>query len=224
MREHLEREIPRLKRQVGSLAAAVENAVAQAVQAAGEGNSELAAAVIERDNLIDHNEIILEEECLKILALHQPVAGDLRYIITFLKVNGELERIGDLAVNIAKCAMELAALREEPPEGIDFRVLTTRVREMLKRALDALLTRNCLEANEALKMDEEVDRMNRENFETITGLIRKYPRFASSYVHTLFISRHLERIGDCTTNICEDVVYLELGKIVRHGGLERPEA
>ena len=224
MREHLEREISRLKRQVGSLAAAVENAVAQAVQAAGEGNSELAAAVIERDNLIDHNEIILEEECLKILALHQPVAGDLRYIITFLKVNGELERIGDLAVKIAKCAMELAALREEPPEGIDFRVLTTRVREMLKRALDALLTRNCLEANEALKMDEEVDRMNRENFETITGLIRKYPRFASSYVHTLFISRHLERIGDCTTNICEDVVYLELGKIVRHGGLERPEA
>lgn len=224
MREHLEREISRLKRQVGSLAAAVENAVAQAVQAAGEGNSELAAAVIERDNLIDHNEIILEEECLKILALYQPVAGDLRYIITFLKVNGELERIGDLAVNIAKCAMELAALREEPPEGIDFRVLTTRVREMLKRALDALLTRNCLEANEALKMDEEVDRMNRENFETITGLIRKYPRFASSYVHTLFISRHLERIGDCTTNICEDVVYLELGKIVRHGGLERPEA
>ena len=224
MREHLEREISRLKRQVGCLAAAVENAVAQAVQAAGEGNSELAAAVIERDNLIDHNEIILEEECLKILALHQPVAGDLRYIITFLKVNGELERIGDLAVNIAKCAMELAALREEPPEGIDFRVLTTRVREMLKRALDALLTRNCLEANEALKMDEEVDRMNRENFETITGLIRKYPRFASSYVHTLFISRHLERIGDCTTNICEDVVYLELGKIVRHGGLERPEA
>ena len=224
MREHLEREISRLKRQVGSLAAAVENAVAQAVQAAGEGNSELAAAVVERDNLIDHNEIILEEECLKILALHQPVAGDLRYIITFLKVNGELERIGDLAVNIAKCAMELAALREEPPEGIDFRVLTTRVREMLKRALDALLTRNCLEANEALKMDEEVDRMNRENFETITGLIRKYPRFASSYVHTLFISRHLERIGDCTTNICEDVVYLELGKIVRHGGLERPEA
>lgn len=224
MREHLERENSRLKRQVGSLAAAVENAVAQAVQAAGEGNSELAAAVIERDNLIDHNEIILEEECLKILALHQPVAGDLRYIITFLKVNGELERIGDLAVNIAKCAMELAALREEPPEGIDFRVLTTRVREMLKRALDALLTRNCLEANEALKMDEEVDRMNRENFETITGLIRKYPRFASSYVHTLFISRHLERIGDCTTNICEDVVYLELGKIVRHGGLERPEA
>ena len=224
MREHLEREISRLKRQVGSLAAAVENAVAQAVQAAGEGNSELAAAVIERDNLIDHNEIILEEECLKILALHQPVAGDLRYIITFLKVNGELERIGDLAVNIAKCAMELAALREEPPEGIDFRVLTTRVREMLKRALDALLTRNCLEANEALKMDEEVDRMNRENFETITGLIRKYPRFASCYVHTLFISRHLERIGDCTTNICEDVVYLELGKIVRHGGLERPEA
>ena len=103
MREHLEREISRLKRQVGSLAAAVENAVAQAVQAAGEGNSELAAAVIERDNLIDHNEIILEEECLKILALHQPVAGDLRYIITFLKVNGELERIGDLAVNIAKC-------------------------------------------------------------------------------------------------------------------------
>ncbi len=224
MREHLEREISRLKRLVGSLAATVENAVAQAVKAADEINSELAAAVIERDNLIDHNEIVIEEECLKILALHQPVAGDLRYIITFLKVNGELERIGDLAVNIAKCALDLAERREEPPERIDFGVLTSEVRQMLKRALDALVSRNCLEANEALRMDEAVDEMNRENFRNITELIRKHPQFASYYVNALFISRHLERIGDCTTNICEDVVYLELGRIVRHGGLEHPEA
>ncbi len=218
MREHLAREINRLKRMIGTLATGAETAVRQAVEAAMQRDAELALAVIENDGVLDREEITIEEECLKILALHQPVAGDLRYIITFLKVNGELERIGDLAVNIARRAVEMAERDEVPGELIDFGPQVTLVRRMLKQALDALVARNCLEANEAIQLDVEVDRMNSENFRRALALIAKYPGFAATYIDAMFISKHLERIGDCTTNICEDVVYLELGKIVRHGG------
>ena len=133
---------------------AFENAVEQAVAAAAGPNSEMAAAVIARDDAIDRTEITIEEECLKILALHQPVAGDLRYIITILKVNGELERIGDLAVNIARHTLDFANRRhEEVPEPVDFTEMVQLVRQMLKRALDALVSRNCLDANEVMRLD-----------------------------------------------------------------------
>ena len=111
MREHLAQEIVRLKRMVSDLAAQVEHAVQQAVEAAQQADETLARRVIEQDDAIDREEIMIEEECLKILALHQPVAGDLRYIVTFLKVNNELERIGDLAVNIAKQVLAAAVGR-----------------------------------------------------------------------------------------------------------------
>ncbi|MBS1371248.1 MAG: phosphate signaling complex protein PhoU [Lentisphaeria bacterium] len=221
MREQLEKEIVRLKRMVSSLASAVETAVQQAVAAAAEPNSEMAAAVITRDDAIDRTEITIEEECLKILALHQPVAGDLRYIITILKVNGELERIGDLAVNIARHTLDFANRRhEEIAEPIDFTEQVQLVRQMLKRALDALMSRNCLDANEVMRMDGEVDEINKRVINRAMELIAKHPENAAYYVDAMFISRHLERIGDCTTNICEDVIYLELGKIVRHSRLD----
>lgn len=221
MREQLEKEIVRLKRMVSSLAAAVETAVRQAVAAAAEPNSEMAAAVIARDDAIDRSEIMIEEECLKILALHQPVAGDLRYIISILKVNNELERIGDLAVNIARHTIDSAEHpRREIADPIDFTAQTLLVRQMLKRALDAFVSRNCLDANEVMRMDSEVDEINRQVIERAMTLIKKYPEDAAYYVGAMFISRHLERIGDCTTNICEDVIYLELGRIVRHSRLD----
>ena len=224
MREQLEKEIVRLKRMVSSLASAVETAVQQAVAAAAGPNSEMAAAVIARDDAIDRTEITIEEECLKILALHQPVAGDLRYIITILKVNGELERIGDLAVNIARHTLDFANRRHgEVPEPVDFTEMVQLVRQMLKRALDALVSRNCLDANEVMRLDGEVDVINRRVIDRAMELIGKYPQNAAYYVDAMFISRHLERIGDCTTNICEDVIYLELGKIVRHSRVEEPE-
>lgn len=219
MREHLAQEIVRLKRMVSELAAQVENAVRQAVEAAQQANGELARRVIGHDNDIDREEIMIEEECLKILALHQPVAGDLRYIITFLKVNNELERIGDLAVNIAKQVLHQLDAGVFPEEKIDFGPQMEIARQMLKAALDALVARNCLEANETIRMDDRIDELNRETIERSAELIKRHPELAEYYISVIFISRHLERIGDCTTNICEDVIYLELGKIVRHGGL-----
>ena len=219
MREHLAQEIVRLKRMVSDLAAQVEHAVQQAVEAAQQADETLARRVIEQDDAIDREEIMIEEECLKILALHQPVAGDLRYIVTFLKVNNELERIGDLAVNIAKQVLHQLDFGVFPEENVDFAPQMEIARQMLKAALDALVARNCLEANETIRMDDRIDELNREVIERSEELIKQHPELAEYYISVIFISRHLERIGDCTTNICEDVIYLELGKIVRHGGL-----
>ena len=219
MREHLAQEIVRLKRMVSDLAAQVEHAVQQAVEAAQQADETLARRVIEQDDAIDREEIMIEEECLKILALHQPVAGDLRYIVTFLKVNNELERIGDLAVNIAKQVLHQLDFGVFPEEKIDFAPQMEIARQMLKAALDALVARNCLEANETIRMDDRIDELNREVIERSEELIKQHPELAEYYISVIFISRHLERIGDCTTNICEAVIYLELGKIVRHGGL-----
>ena len=223
MREHLAQEIVRLKRMVGDLAAQVAHAVQQAVEAAQQADETLARRVIERDDAIDREEIMIEEECLKILALHQPVAGDLRYIVTFLKVNNELERIGDLAVNIAKQVLHQLDFGVFPEEKIDFAPQMEIARQMLKAALDALVARNCLEANETIRMDDRIDELNREVIERSEELIKQHPELAEYYISVIFISRHLERIGDCTTNICEDVIYLELGKIVRHSRVEEPE-
>ena len=219
MREHLAQEIVRLKRMVSDLAAQVEHAVQQAVEAAQQADETLARRVIEQDDAIDREEIMIEEECLKILALHQPVARHLRDIVTVLKVNNELERIGDLAVNIAKQVLHQLDFGVFPEEKIDFAPQMEIARQMLKAALDALVARNCLEANETIRMDDRIDELNREVIERSEELIKQHPELAEYYISVIFISRHLERIGDCTTNICEDVIYLELGKIVRHGGL-----
>ena len=219
MREHLAQEIVRLKRMVSDLAAQVEHAVQQAVEAAQQADETLARRVIEQDDAIDREEIMIEEECLKILALHQPVVGGIRSIVTFLKVKNEPERSGELAVNIAKQVLHQLDFGVFPEEKIDFAPQMEIARQMLKAALDALVARNCLEANETIRMDDRIDELNREVIERSEELIKQHPELAEYYISVIFISRHLERIGDCTTNICEDVIYLELGKIVRHGGL-----
>ncbi len=216
MREHLKNEFDLLKQRVSNLAGAVEHAVAGAVSAAADHDAVRARDVIGHDDEIDRDEIAIEEECLKLLALYQPVAGDLRYVITLLKVNNELERIGDLAVNIARRALAMAERGVYPPEPIEFSGQMALVRRMLKQSIDALILRNCLDANEVIRLDHEVDRFNAETIDRAVGLTRQHPEFADYYIDSISISRHLERIGDCTTNISEDVIYLELGKIVRH--------
>lgn len=220
MRAHLAKEIGNLQRLVSELAAEVEEAVRKAVTAARERDGDAARQLIAHDDVIDQHEVAIEEECLKILALHQPVAGDLRYIITFLKVNGELERIGDLAAGIAGCAVSMAEDAGRPELLFDFGPLVSLVRQMLKRALDALVARNCLEASEVIRDDRTVDKLSGEICGRAVAEMQKQPGLAGCCTDVILIARQLERIGDCTTNICEDVVYLELGKIIRHGGLD----
>jgi phosphate transport system protein len=213
---HLRREIERLKHMVLSLSAIVEENVRKAVTSISERDPDLAREVRAKDHEIDQMEVDVEEECLKILALYQPVAVDLRLIISALKINNDLERIGDLAVNIAKRALFLA---EKPDIGIpfDFGEICRRSLEMLRQSLDALMTMNAELAHQVLASDDEVDAINRKMYVRITGAIHKAPEQTEVLLSYLSATRHLERIADYATNIAEDVIYLTEGEIVRHG-------
>ncbi len=216
MSKHLEREIENLKKLVLALSATVEDNVYKAVRALTERNSALAEQVIVSDDRdIDQTEIVIEEECLKVLALHQPVAGDLRLIIAILKINNDLERMGDLAVNIAERAQFLAS-RERPDFPIDLPLMAEKTKAMLRKSLDALMNRDAKLAREVLVADDEVDAMNREMYIRIQDAIRRKPDQLESLIHLLSCSRHLERIADHATNIAEDVIYMVEGVIVRH--------
>ncbi len=218
MKAHLEHEIENLKNLLSGLASRVESALAEAVRAVERKDAGLALRIIREDVLIDHEEVRIEEECLKALALYQPVAGDLRYVVTLLKVNSELERIGDMAVNIAERAVDLAghAAEPSPDYGIDFLRMTQVVRLMLKKALDSLIRRNCLDALDVINRDDTVDQLHRGNYSKVREGIESDPSMASYYLNLITVSRNLERIADCATNICEDVIYLEQGRIIRH--------
>jgi len=215
MAKTLNREIEKLKRQILSLGAIVEDRVNQAVKALQERNAKLAQLVIDGDPEIDQMEVDLEEECLKILALHQPVAIDLRFIIAVLKINNELERIGDLAVDIAERAAFLAT--QKPIESpIDFAIMCEKTISMLKKSLDSLVNRDATIALEVCATDDAVDAINRQMYRKIEENILKYPEQIDAYIHLLSSSRHLERIADHATNIAEDVIYMITGDIVRH--------
>jgi phosphate transport system protein len=175
----------------------------------------MALQVIENDYEIDQYEVEIEEDCLKILALHQPVAIDLRFIVAVLKINNDLERIGDLAVNIAERA-EFLATREPVGVSLDFVTMADKAQMMLKMSLDALVNLSVETAQQVRSSDDEIDAMNRRMYLKVQEAILDKPDRIESLVHLLSVSRHLERIADHATNIAEDVIYMIEGQIVRH--------
>ena len=211
----LHKEIEKLKQHILTLVAEVEENVSMSVNALINYNSELAEKVINIDLKIDQMEVELEEECLKILALHQPVANDLRFIIAVLKINNDLERISDLAVNISERA-EFLVTRKRIDIPFDFSVMAQKSQDMLRKSIDALITLNTDIAYEVCKADDEVDGLNREFYDIVKTAIRKNPEYIEEMTHYLGVSRHLERIADHATNIAEDVIYMIDGNIVRH--------
>jgi phosphate transport system protein len=216
MSVHLQREIERLKRQLLSLCALVEEQVELAVRALLERDAEMARRVEQRDIEIDHREVEVEEECLKTLALHQPVASELRLIVAALKINNDLERIGDLAVNIARKA---AAFASHLPMEIPFDLpgMWEKTHLMLRDSLEALVNLNPGLANDVCARDNEVDHMKREIRQKAEAMMRQDPAKVSALLTLLAVSRNLERIADHATNISEDVIYMAEGRITRHG-------
>jgi phosphate transport system protein len=212
---HMQKEIEHLKTKLLSLCALVEKSLCLAVQSVKERNRDLAARVIADDIKTDQMEVDVEEECLKILALHQPVAIDLRFIITALKINNDLERIGDLAVNIAERA-EFLASQESISAPFDFDAMAEKTQWMLTESLDSLVDMDGKRAFTVLAADDQVDAINREMYKQIEAAVVAHPSWTGRLLHLLSISRHLERVADHTTNIAEDVIYMVEGKIVRH--------
>jgi phosphate transport system protein len=215
MPAHLFREIENLKREILTLGAMAETAVRDATSALENRDESLAQSVIHNDDKLDGMEVQIEENWLKTLALHQPVAIDLRFIVAVLKINNDLERVGDLAVNVAERAAFLAT---QPPVDIsfDFRAMARQAQEMLKKSLDALVNLSAEQAREVLVSDDEIDAMNRQMYLIVQDAIHAHPDQTGSLIHMLSASRHLERIADHATNIAEDVIYMIDGVIVRH--------
>lgn len=213
--KHLERDLDRLKRHMLTMGAMVEEAVNKAITALVDRRPELAEEVMQGDTEIDETELMIEEECLKALALHQPVAKDLRFVICAMKVNNDLERMGDLAINIAERALFLAG---EPPIGVplDFVRMADSVRSMVRDSLDSLVNLDTTIARSVCAADDEVDDINRDMYVKLQALMRKDGDSVERAVHTLSASRHLERIADLATNIAEDVVFLVEGEVIRH--------
>lgn len=212
---HLRREIENLKKEIVTLGTMVESAVRDSAAAIVDRDEALAHHIIDNDFRIDELELQVEESCLKLLALYQPVANDLRFIIAVLKINNDLERMGDLAVNVADRAVFLAT---QPPVSVsvDYRPMAGKAQAMLKASLDALVNLNASQAREVLIDDDEIDAMNRQMYTIIQQAIKARPEQTEPLVHLLSVSRHLERIADHATNIAEDVIYMIEGAIVRH--------
>ncbi|MFN8178481.1 MAG: phosphate signaling complex protein PhoU [bacterium] len=220
--KHLERDLERLSREILAMGKLVEDATARAMEALLTRDAALAERVIAGDRHIDLKEIEVEEECLKVLALHQPVAADLRFIIAVLKVNNDLERMGDLALNIAERAQALArGTSPDPPS--ELRAMMEKVQSMVVRALDALVSLDVNVARSVLVDDEIVDDMHRRMYQALQDRMAKSPERIPQYVQYLSVSRYLERIADQSTNIAEDIIFTAEGEVVRHGrGLEMP--
>ena len=212
---HLQREIEKLKKRLLSLCAVVEDQVQMAIEAFLRRDEGLALDVERRDTDVDQREVEVEEECLKMLALYQPVATDLRLIVAVLKINNDLEQIGDLAVNIARKAAAVAA---EPPLdiSIDIAGMWEKVQAMLRDSLDALVNTNTRLAESVYARDDEVDRMKHEMRMKIETATRRQPELMSRLLKFMAVCRNLERIADYSVNIAEDVLYMVNGAIVRH--------
>jgi phosphate transport system protein len=219
MAVHLQREIDKLKTMLLALGTDVEENVYKAVQALDRREKPLAEQVVAADIGIDRSEVSLEEECLKVLALYQPVAVDLRFVIAVLKINNDLERIGDLAVNIAERAVHLAA--DAPVDApFDFVAMAEKVRIMLKKSLDALVNLDAAMAREVCAADDEIDAIHKNMYTRVQEAITRDPKHMAAMLQYLGVSRYLERMADHTTNIAEDVIYMADGDIVRHRAKE----
>ena len=216
MAKHFHKELEKIKNRILSLGAIVEDRSRMSIKAIETRDTSIAKQIIKGDYEIDEMEVEIEEECLKILALYQPVAVDLRFIATVIKINSDLERIADETVNIAKGVNYLSKTKHHFDFDFDFTEMVDKTQFMLKRSLDALVNLDTDVAVKVCILDDEVDKINGEVHRLVKDAIKKHPEQGEHLINLLLISRHLERIADHATNIAEEVIYLIKGEIVRH--------
>jgi phosphate transport system protein len=212
---HLVRDMETLHRNILSMCAMVEDLVHRAVAELDRPDAELTHELVTRDNEIDRREVQLEEDCLKILALHQPVAVDLRRIATVMKITAELERVADLGVNISERAAGLAAGPEIAiPDKLHYMAQTAL--DMLHRSIDSYVEMDSVLARKVCEQDDVVDQFNREIITELIQVMHASPNLIEPAMYLFSAARHVERVADHATNIAEQVVYLVEGEIIRH--------
>jgi phosphate transport system protein len=215
--KHLQQDLEQLKKEVISMGALVEESLQKAINAFQERSLELAEKVITEDNAIDFKEVTIEKECLKMLALHQPVAEDLRFIAAVMKINNDLERMGDCAVHIARRTRSLVkdpAIRVP----VDLSRMTKSSLRMVRECLDAFVRKDTDLARRILQEDDEVDECNHTIIRELKQMMHDTPDNIDQALDVFTATRRLERVGDLATSIAEDVIYLVEGEIIRHQG------
>lgn len=220
MAVHLQRDLEKLKKITLEVGTIVEEAISRSVTALGSHNRQLAEQVIAGDTEIDRREVVLEEECLKILALHQPVARDLRFVVAVLKMNNDMERMGDYAANMAERVISLST-GDSITTPAEVTRMADKVTAMVRKSLDAVVEGDAELARAVCLSDDEVDTLHRSLYATIQMEIRKDVTKMEMWIQLLSIIRYLERIADLATNIAQDVIYMVEGDVVRHRDLGR---
>lgn len=217
MERHLDQELDRVRQMILRMGGLVEGMVAEATQALLDRNGALCREVIDGDRLVDQLEMEIDEVCHSLIGRKQPTAVDLRFLVAVMKINSDLERIGDSAVNIAQ---SVEHLNEQPPlkPYIDLPHLSQLVQTMVRQSLDAFVNRDVALATEVCKSDDGVDGLYKQIFRELLTYMIEDPKTVSRALHLLLISRNLERIADHATNIAEDVVYYVEGRDIRHSG------
>ena len=213
---HLQRDLDELKRDVLHLGSLVETALGNASFVLRDRRVKLAQAVYAGESVINEKEVQIEESCLKILALHQPVAIDLRFIVVVLKVNNDLERIGNLAENLTARAVYLAEREPMPEPMAIINGMFVTMRSMLKDSLDSLVKLDVDLARKVIEQDDGVDQINRQMYDDFRQMMARDASMIEQATSWLSCSRYLERIADLATNISEDVVFMVEGEVVRH--------
>jgi phosphate transport system protein len=221
MQRHFHEELELVKEKTLRLGSLVETMVEQAVASLVDRDSRLADEVIASDRKVDILDLEIEEDCLRLLALHQPAAKDLRFITTAMKITTDLERMADQAVNICERAIEL---NEEPQlkPYIDIPIMSQLSQKMMREALDAFVRRDAALARQVIPEDNKVDALKDQIFRELLTFMMEDPRTIPRAIRLILVSRHLERIADHATNIAEMVVFLVEGKNIRH--VPPPEA
>lgn len=221
LQRHFEEQLDLLAEKILVMGGLVEEAIGRSVQALVDRDSELARRVIADDDRVDRLELEIDDLCTHVLGLQQPFARDLRFVTTAMKITTDLERIADLACNIAERALEL---NDEPQlkPYIDIPVMARRAQEMVRGALDAFVQRDVETARRVIAMDDELDGRMEQVFRELLSFMIEDQRTITRALRLVFVAKAFERIGDQATNVCEQVVYMCEGRVIKHGYL-RPE-
>jgi phosphate transport system protein len=215
MSRHFHEELEALKQTLLAMGGLVEDQIRHAMQALLDRDDALASEVIERDRQVNAYDVEVDAQCVELLALHQPAAGDLRFITTAMKIVTDLERIGDQAVNIGQRVIELNREPQLKPY-IDLPRMAARAQAMVKESLDAFVARDTELARRVRAEDDEVDALKEQIFRELLTFMMEDPRCIPRAIRLILISRCMERVADHATNIAEMVIYLVEGKMVRH--------
>jgi len=215
VQRHFHEELDALKQTLLAMGGLVEDQIRRVMRALIDRDGDLAQEVIDRDRQVNAYDVEIDEKCVELLALHQPTAGDLRFITTTLKIVTDIERIGDQAVNIAQRALELGREPQLKPY-VDLPRMAEKAQRMVKESLDAFVSRDTALAREVCAEDSEVDALREQVFRELLTFMMEDPRTIPRAIRLILVSRFLERVADHATNIAEMVIYMVESKMVRH--------